>query len=120
MTEKVITCITCPLGCAIIIKGQGEEIVSLVGNQCSRGEAYAKNEFIHPVRLLTTTLRVVGGQVPLVSVRSDRPIPKEKQTDCMEVIKQASAMAPVWRYDVLIADILGLGVNILATGEVER
>lgn len=120
MTEKTITCITCPIGCDIVVRGEGETIASMAGNQCKRGEEYARNEFIHPVRILTTTIRVEGAtSTPLVSVRSDKPVPKELLLRCMEEIKAATVNAPVSRYDVIISDILGTGANIRATGAVQ-
>jgi len=120
MTEKIITCITCPIGCDITVHGEGEEISRMEGYQCKRGEEYARNEFVHPVRILTTTVRVVGADCPLIPVRSDKPVPRELLIQCMEKIKEAAVEAPVRRYDVIIPDILGTGASILATGEAVR
>lgn len=118
MTEKIITCITCPIGCAITVRGKKEEIVSIEGNQCVRGEEYARNEFINPMRILTTTIKVIGSDQPLVAVRSDKPIPRKMLMACMKEIVKAEVSAPVKRYDVLILNILNTGANIVATGEV--
>lgn len=117
MTEKIITCITCPIGCAITVRGGGKEIFHIAGSQCKRGEEYARNEFVHPMRILTTTVKVEGAAEPLISVRSDKPIPRELLMQCMEKIKDTVVEAPVSRYDVILSDILGTGVNIIATGE---
>lgn len=117
MTEKKITCITCPLGCNIVVRGEKESIVYMKGNQCKRGEEYARNEFIHPVRILTTTVKVEGADCPLIAVRSDRPVPQGLLMQCMEEIKNVSMKAPVSRYDVIISNILGTNANIVATGE---
>lgn len=116
--EKKITCITCPIGCDIVVRGEGDNITHMEGNQCKRGEEYAKNEFIHPVRILTTTVKVANAKAdnPLIAVRSDKPVPKELLLACMEEIKAVSVQAPVSRYDVIIPNILGTGVNICATG----
>jgi CxxC motif-containing protein len=121
MTGKVITCITCPLGCAILVRGEGDRIDHIEGNRCKRGEDYAKNEYRHPVRILTTTVKVENAQssCPLAPVRSDKPIPKELLLQCMAEIQALSVAAPVAQYDVLIADILGTGANILATAAVQ-
>jgi len=116
MAEKIITCITCPVGCDILVRGEGETISHMEGCQCKRGEEYAQNEFIHPVRILTTTVKVEGADAPLVSVRSDKPVPKELLFECMNEIKAVTVEAPVSRYDVIIPNILGTGVNICATG----
>jgi len=118
MTEKIITCITCPIGCNIIVRGAGEEIFYMEGYQCKRGEEYARNEFVHPVRILTTTVKVEGADCPLIPVRSDKPVPQELLMQCMEKIKDVVVESPVFRYDVIIPDILGTGANIMSTGEV--
>ena len=119
MIEKVITCITCPVGCDITVRGEGEKISGMEGYQCKRGEEYAHNEFIHPVRILTTIVKVDGGNAPLVAVRSDKPVPKELLLDCMQKIKTVRVKSPVRRYDVIIPNILGTGANMVATGEVK-
>ena len=120
MTEKVITCITCPIGCNITVRGEGKEISCMEGYQCKRGEEYARNEFIHPVRILTTTVRVEGADCPLVPVRSDKPIPRELLMQCMEKIKTVVVEAPVFRRDVIIPNVLGSDANIIATGSVKK
>lgn len=117
MKEQHITCIICPIGCDIVVRGQGEVISSMEGHQCKRGVEYARSEFVHPVRILTTTVRVEGADQPLLPIRSDRPLPKEKLMDCMERIKEVSVKRPVARYQVIVPDILGTGVNMVATGE---
>ena len=119
MTEKVITCITCPIGCDVTVRGEGGVITSMEGNQCSRGEEYARNEFIRPVRILATTVKVQGASAPLAPVRSDKPVPKGLLLQCMEEIKGITVTAPVSRYDILLSDILGTGVNICATSDVK-
>ena len=116
MIEKIITCITCPVGCNIVVSGEGEMISQMEGSQCKRGEEYARNEFSHPVRILTTTVKVTSADAPLVPVRSDKPVPKELLLECMKVIKVVTVEAPVSRYDVIIPNILGTGINICATG----
>jgi len=117
MTEKNIICIVCPVGCHITVRGEGQTVHSIEGNQCSRGVEYARNEFIQPVRILTTTVRVEGGRTPLLPVRSDRPVPLEKLMACMDVIKEVTVSTPVHRYQVIVPNILGTGANIVATGE---
>ena len=115
MAEKRITCIICPIGCEITVCGEESRIDSIAGNTCKRGEAYARDEFIHPARILTSTVKVTGADVPLVAVRSSKPIPKELLLDCMEQIRKLEVKAPVKRYDPLIPNILGTGADIVAT-----
>jgi CxxC motif-containing protein len=85
------------------------------GNECDRGKEYARNEYFHPKRILTTVVKVSGADVPLVPVRSDKPLPKELLLQCMDLLKAITLEAPVSRYDVIIKDILGTGANIRAT-----
>ena len=119
MQAKKIICTVCPIGCPITVRGEGEQIVSMDGCGCKRGEAYASGEFIHPVRILTSTIKVEGGNVPLVPVRSLRPVPKELLLQCMDEIRRISVKPPINRYDVLIANILGTDIDIVASGTVE-
>jgi len=116
MEKKYITCIVCPLGCRITVQGEGGMIDSIEGHGCKRGEQYARDEFIHPVRILTSSVKVKNGNVPLVPVRSDKPVPKEMLLKCMEEIKKAEVAAPVKYRDIVIENILGTGINIIATG----
>jgi CxxC motif-containing protein len=114
--EQTVTCIICPLGCEIKVAGEDGGIRSVEGFQCKRGEEYARNEFTHPLRVLTSTVAVSGSDAPLVPVRSTKGIPRELIFDCMSEIKKASVTAPISRYDVVIRDILGTGVDIVTTG----
>ncbi len=115
--KKEIICTVCPMGCRITVEGEGEKIESITGHTCKRGEQYASAEFAHPVRILTTTMRLEGGKNPVIPVRSAKPVPKEKIMDCMEAIRESAAEAPVRVYDVLIENVCGTGVDIVATGE---
>ena len=119
MAEKNITCIICPIGCEITVQGEGDRIDSITGHTCKRGEEYARSEFIHPTRILTSTAKVVGANVPLVPLRSSAPVPQELLFDCMAEIQKLEVKAPVKRYDVLIPNILGTGIDIVATGNVD-
>lgn len=113
--KKEIICTVCPRGCHIQVEGEGEKILSVEGYSCKRGLEYAGTEFAHPVRILTTTVKIAGQQNDLLPVRSNKPLPKEKLFDCMELIRAAEVKLPVARYDVVIADICGTGVDIVAT-----
>ena len=112
-----VICTVCPLGCEIEVTGSGAD-AGVSGAGCPRGVCYARDEAAHPVRILTSSVRVAGGAEPLVPVRSNAPLPRESIARCMEVIRAARADAPVAMYDVLVADILGTGVDIVATGGV--
>ena len=113
--KKEIICTVCPRGCHIQVEGEGENIVSVEGYSCKRGLEYGKTEFAHPVRILTTTVKLAGVENDLLPVRSSQPLPKEKLFDCMAVIRDAQVKLPVNRYDVIVANICGTGVDIVAT-----
>ena len=113
--RKDMICTICPIGCKISVEGEGETIVSITGYSCKRGIEYGRNEFLHPVRILTTTVKVEGTD-QLLPVRSSKPIPKELIMYCMEEIKKAAVSGTVKRYDVIIPNICGSGADIVATG----
>ena len=116
--KKEIICTVCPRGCHIQVEGEGDKILSVEGQGCKRGLEYASAEFAHPVRILTTIVKLEG-QNDLLPVRSNKPVPKEKLFDCMDVIRATAVKAPVNRYDVVVADICGTGVDLVATKTVE-
>lgn len=113
--EKQITCIICPVGCEITVCGEGEHIDSIEGFSCKRGETYARTEFIHPVRILTSTVKMEGTREPLLPVRSSMPIAKELQLACIHELRKLTVHPPVARHQVLIANILNTGADIIAT-----
>ncbi len=113
--KKSLICVSCPLGCPIEVEIENNEVVSVNGNTCKRGDAYARTEITNPVRSLTTSVKVCGGVHPVVPVKSSGPIPKGKMFECMEAINSACIKAPVKIGDVVIENILGLGVDIVAT-----
>lgn len=116
--KKEIICTVCPMGCRIHVEGTEDSVTSIEGYTCKRGEEYGRQEFLHPVRILTTTVKVEGREDHLLPVRSEQPVPKELLMDCMEVIRKQIVKAPVARYDVIVPDIYGCGVNIVATGNI--
>lgn len=117
---KNLTCIHCPMGCFLEVLLRGGEVVSVSGNTCVRGEGYAREEVIHPRRVLTSTVRVLGGNRRTVSVKTREEIPKEKIEEVMDVLWTATVRAPVAMGDVIIANVAETGVDILATATVTR
>ena len=118
--EKDVTCIICPLGCMISITYTDEEIHEIEGYQCKEGKAYAVEELLDPVRTLTSTINVINGTIPLVSVKTSGPIPKEQLFEVMDAISVIELRAPIFIGDVLIEDVLGLNVDIVATKNVKE
>lgn len=120
MKIKNLTCITCPLGCALTVRMEGEKILDISGNSCKRGADYAKRELLNPSRTVTTTASITGGTVRRLPVKTAHEIPKDKIMECMKCIKEISVSAPVHIGDVLIADAAGTGVAVVAAKNVEK
>lgn len=123
--EKLsLTCIICPMGCSMEVEvetnasGQ-KKVLSVKDNGCKRGVQYAAKELQNPTRTLTTTIKVEGGELPLVPVKTAGEVPKASLLQCMEVVRRASCKAPVKRGDVLIYDLLGTGVNVVACADIK-
>lgn len=120
MEKRELVCVACPLGCSITVTFDADSnVADVTGNTCKRGDAYARTEVTSPTRMLTTTVKVEGGKAYVVPVKSSNPIPKGMMMDCMKVINEASVKAPVSIGDVVIENILGTGVNIVATNHAE-
>ncbi|MBY9016927.1 MAG: DUF1667 domain-containing protein [Candidatus Lokiarchaeota archaeon] len=111
---KVIRCIVCPTGCQIQAISKGSDVV-FEGYTCKRGLEYAEQEYFEPKRILTTTIRVESGLLPLIPVRSDKPILKDKLDEALIEIAKTQVSAPIEMGDILIENILGLELNIIAS-----
>lgn len=121
MAERVqITCISCPMGCEVELQVENEEIKSMEGATCLAGEKYVKNEYYNPTRILPTTVRVKGGVLPLVPVKTNEAMPKGLIEKAMKVIAEVEVEAPIKLGQVIIEDILDTGVDIVATRDLER
>ena len=114
-TIKIIRCIVCPTGCEIKVEKEGDEKVTFEGYTCERGLEYAQQEYYEPKRILTTTMRIEKGLLPLIPVRTDKAILKEKLKEVLVEIAKMKLQAPIKMGDILIENILGLGVNIIAS-----
>lgn len=114
METKRLTCIVCPKGCQILVKLENGEIVSIENNQCKRGIDYAKTEVLDPRRTLTTTVKLSNGKV--LPVRTKEPIPKKLMKEAMLETKDIVVEPPIKIGDVVIKNIAGTGVDLVATG----
>lgn len=119
MTEiKNLTCIGCPLGCALEVTLHDGEVSDVTGNTCKRGDAYARKEVTHPTRVVTSTVAVANGEIPMVSVKTEYDIPKEKMTDIMRALSSVIVSAPVSIGDIILENAAETGVNVIATKNV--
>lgn len=114
---KELTCINCPLGCNVSVTVEDGEITNITGNNCKRGEIYARNEMTNPVRTVCSTARVDGAKEYLVSVKTEEAIPKDKIMDVMKEINEALIKAPVKIGDCVIEDVAGTGIRVVATSK---
>ena len=119
MEEKELICINCPMGCPLTVTMDGDSL-SVTGNTCPRGADYARKEILSPTRIVTSSVRVNGGTIARVSVKTRSDIPKGKIFDVMKEIRAAQLEAPVKMGDVVIADCAGTGVDVIATKSVGR
>lgn len=119
-TKSQLICIGCPVGCLITAKKKEDGSLDITGNTCPKGEAYARSEMTAPVRMVTSFVRLQGGKGKVVPVKTAEEIPKEKIAACMAEIRKASAKAPVKTGDILIADVAGTGIDIIATGNADK
>jgi len=119
MEKRELICIGCPLGCPLTVTVDGGEAVSVQGNTCKRGDVYARKEVANPTRIVTSTVIVEGGSDATVSVKTANDIPKGMIFDCMKALKGVSVQAPVHIGDVVVPNVAGTGVDIIATGNVE-
>lgn len=119
MEERNLICINCPMGCALTVVIDGNEVASVSGNTCKRGDIYARKEVTHPTRIVTSTVRVEGGSEKMVSVKTREDIPKGKIMDCVKALKTVVATAPVRIGDVVLENAADTGVDIVATKNVK-
>jgi CxxC motif-containing protein len=118
-TKRTLTCIGCPMGCQVTVEMDGGEILSVTGNTCKRGDIYARKEVTHPTRIVTSTVCVSGSkQMQMVSVKTKEDIPKDKIFECVSALKGITVKAPVHIGDVIVKDVAGIGVDIIATKNV--
>ena len=115
MEKRELICIGCPMGCPLTVEMKGTEVVSVTGNTCPRGDAYARKEVTNPTRIVTSTVKVEGGKVDMVSVKTKEDIPKGKIFECVKALKGVTVKAPIHIGDVILKDVAGTGVDIVAT-----
>ncbi len=117
--KKEIICTVCPRGCAITVEGCDGKVTSIEGNGCKRGLSFAETEFTAPVRLLTSTVRVAGKENELLPVRTRTPILRDKLFDVMNAIRATTVTLPVKQHDVVISDVCGTGVDVIASRDMQ-
>ena len=120
MERKELICIGCPLGCNLTVEMDGGQVVSVNGNTCKRGDDYARKELTDPRRIVTSTVPVAEGNLPVVSVKTASDIPKGKIRECLCALKGVTLTAPVQIGDVIVENVADTGVDVIATKNVEK
>ncbi|MCQ2752871.1 MAG: DUF1667 domain-containing protein [Bacilli bacterium] len=113
---RELICITCPRGCHLVV----DDNKNVTGNFCPRGVTYAISEVTHPVRVVTSTVKLTNSVYPRVSVKTKDPIPKSKIGAVMEEINRVSLKAPVKIGDIAIQNVLNLGVDVVVTKNIDK
>ena len=106
------------MGCELTVDVSSSDI-SVSGELCKIGITYGKEEATNPTRNITTSVRVDGGDIPMLSVKTAKPIPKGKIMDCAKAVQKVRMKAPVNIGDVVLENACGTGVDFLATRVVE-
>ncbi|MDR3281337.1 MAG: DUF1667 domain-containing protein [Synergistaceae bacterium] len=112
---KKFLCVSCPVGCSLVVTVKGTEVVNVEGNTCPLGVKYAHSEVSNPVRTFTSTVRVEGGSLPVCPVRSKTPLPLTKMFDVTREVAKITASPPIEIGQVLIENVSGTGVDIVAS-----
>lgn len=115
---KELICIGCPLGCMLTVELDRGAVKSVTGNTCPNGEMYAKKEVTNPKRTVTSTVKVEGGELSVVSVKTASDIPKNKIFDCMEELAKIKIKAPVHIGETVLKNVADTGVNVVATKDI--
>lgn len=116
MTKELV-CIVCPRSCRMTITSEGDELV-VTGNTCKRGKEFAINEMTDPRRTVCTTVRTSFPSVPVLPVRVSGAIPKNKIFDLMREVNRITVSKRIGREDVVVPNILDLGVDLIATSNI--
>lgn len=117
-------CTTCPSECLLDVivekDGSSSKVISVHGNRCPRGAAFAEQEITCPMRILATTVPVMGGDQPLLPVRTKESIPRALHMEAMELLRRTHVNAPVRMGDVIVQNILDSGIDVVASLDIDR
>lgn len=126
VTETLqFNCTTCPSECLLTVKversadGAVVEVHSVTGNSCPRGDKFAHQELTCPLRVLTTTVAVSGGDEALLPVRTAEAIPLALHAQTMDLIHGLVVNAPISMADVVLENLLGTNINLIASMDID-
>lgn len=130
MSDNVIetlqfNCTTCPSECLLAVEverdadGTVVDVRSVTGNSCPRGDKFAHQELTCPMRVLTTTVAVSGGDEVLLPVRTAEAIPLELHAQAMALIRGLAVNAPIHMGDVILPNLLDTNINLVASMDIK-
>ena len=111
--DKNLICIVCPIGCRLKVTGTAEDL-KVSGNRCKKGIGYAHDEITNPMRMVCTTVKIRGGIHSVIPVKTDKAISEKYKLEVVKAINNIVLESPVKMGDVIIADLFGTGVNLVA------
>ena len=111
--DRDLICVVCPVGCRMKITGTIEDL-QVTGEKCKRGIEHAYEEITNPTRMVCTTVKIDGGIHPVIPVRTDKPIPEKYKLEVVRAVKDITLTSPVVMGDLIIEDLFGTGVNLIA------
>ena len=111
--ERDLVCIVCPIGCRLHVSGTETDLI-VTGNTCKKGVVYAHDEITNPVRMVCTTVKIKGGIHPVMPVKTDKAIPDKYKLDVVQAVHGIELTSPVKMGDIIISDLFGTGVNLVA------
>ncbi len=112
--DKII-CITCPKGCTLEVTHEGQTVLKVDGSGCKRGSKYVEGELKDPRRMIASTVRIAGGLHPLLPVYTAAPFPKPRIHELLTALRAVEVSTPVRMGDVVLADALGTGIDVVAS-----
>ena len=111
----MVVCIACPLGCRVTVDDR-----KITGYKCSKGREYAYTEVTNPLRVYTGSVRITDGDLPVLAIRSLSGLPKSRMLEVAALLRGMTLLAPERAGEVVLANVLGTGVDIVATRTVGR
>ena len=116
---KHITCTKCSIGCRVFVEAADEQF-SFSGNQCEKGVEFAKTETVSPARSITTTVRTAFPRIPVLPVRTNGEVPKEKVREIIHELSKIVITEKIGIGGIVAADISGTGCDVIATSDILR
>jgi len=118
--EREFVCIICPNSCQLKVEYEGKTIKKIAGAQCSKGEAFVKNEITNPLRVFTGSVLIENGNFSLVSVKTPSPIPKKYLKKIGEITRRIKVNAPVKIGQIVASNLLDNNIDLIATRKIEK